>query len=449
MTDIALSGTLTTADHKHHVAVPFDVPQGVTRLTGRFTTTPKRATGAFFDNMVCLTVFAPDGARGARHNNPDRGFSLTAVDATPGYVPGPVTPGRWQVVLDCFRLLGPEPVTWTLEIDFDTAPVAAPPPRPPRVVPAKGPGWYRGDLHAHTFHSDGTWTPEGLIGFARANRLDFASLTDHNTVSALPEFLALSDADLLTIGGAELTTHYGHFVAHGIREWQEWRAVSMPDVTMPAILAEIERKGGFGIIAHPRVHGDPECTGCRWEYADMMPGPARLVEIWNGPWSDYNEEGLALFRKWLDQGHKLRATSGTDSHRPDGLEKLNGFNTVHAEALTEAAVYAAIKAGRNVLSSGPMLTLSLAAAHGARADLGETLPTSPARADLTWTSDEPLELVLVTTGSERRVVGRAEGQGVTTIDLAPTAPGWAMAELRAGDGRLAAVTNPIWWDVPG
>ncbi len=30
-----------------------------------------------------------------------------------------------------------------------------------------GPGWYRGDLHAHTLHSDGDWDVAGLIAFAR------------------------------------------------------------------------------------------------------------------------------------------------------------------------------------------------------------------------------------------------------------------------------------------
>ncbi|MBP0573940.1 hypothetical protein J8J27_24900, partial [Mycobacterium tuberculosis] len=105
-------------------------------------------------------------------------------------------------------------------------------------------------------------------------------------------------------------------------------------------------------IAPPRAPGAPDCTFFLWLYAYSTPGPARLVEVWNGPWSDYNEEGLALFRSWLDAGHRLVATAGTDTHRPDSLEKVNGFNTVWAEALSEAAVYAAIRAGRNVLSSG-------------------------------------------------------------------------------------------------
>jgi hypothetical protein len=436
-------GTLTTADHKGHVPVAFDVPAGTTSVAGRFTTAPTRAAGALFDHMVCLTVLAPDGGRGGRHNNPDRDFVIAIDRATPGYTAGPITPGRWQVVLDGFRVLGP--IDWSLEITLDDAPRPPLSAAPTVTAPTGGPGWYRGDLHAHSFHSDGSWTLEGLIGFARANRLDFVSLTDHNTVAGREAFLALAEPDLLTLAGVELTTHYGHFLVHGVSRWQEWRANSLPGVTMPALAADIARQGGFGIIAHPRAPGDPACTGCRWEYADMMPGPARLVEVWNGPWSEANEDGLALFRRWLDDGHHLAATAGTDSHHRDVRERGNGFNTVFAEALSEAAVYSAIRAGRNVLSSGPTLRLTVAAADGSTAGPGDTLSARPNRAAVTVAADTVHALVLVTAGGGRREVGPVAGATTRDVALEADAPGWVMAELRAADCALAAVTNPIWW----
>ena len=134
---------------------------------------------------------------------------------------------------------------------------------------------------------------------------------------------------------------------------------------MPDIAAEVMAKGALFIIAHPMSEGDPSCTGCRWEYADMRPGPAQIVEIWNGgPWSDYNEAGLALFREWLANGHRLVATAGTDIHGPEGGEGPLGFNHVWADALTETAILAAVEAGRNYLSSGPLLILSAQDADG-------------------------------------------------------------------------------------
>ena len=51
-----------------------------------------------FDNMVCLCLYGPDGARGVRHNNPVRDFVIEAAQATPGYLPGPIEPGTWTLI---------------------------------------------------------------------------------------------------------------------------------------------------------------------------------------------------------------------------------------------------------------------------------------------------------------------------------------------------------------
>ena len=64
------------------------------------------------------------------------------------------------------------------------------------------------DLHTHTNHSDGSSTPKELVALAKEHNLIIA-LTDHNTVTGLPEFL--SEADRLgvtAIGGTEFSTVY-------------------------------------------------------------------------------------------------------------------------------------------------------------------------------------------------------------------------------------------------
>ena len=38
-----------------------------------------------------------------------------------------------------------------------------------------------GDLHLHTFFSDGTYSPEELVGQAQHQELDVLALTDHDT----------------------------------------------------------------------------------------------------------------------------------------------------------------------------------------------------------------------------------------------------------------------------
>ncbi len=436
-----LTGTLTAADHKGHIAIPFDVPAGTTRLVGQFSASPKRTPGSLFDNLISLSLFAPNGSRGSRHNNPVWDFSVTPTHASPGYLPGTIEPGQWSVVMDTFRLDGP--VTWELTMTCETAPFAPhPAPAPGKTAP-RGPGWYRGDLHAHTLHSDGSWDIPDLVGWARDCGLDFITLTDHNTPSGHAQVLSLATDDLLTLGGIELTTHYGHALTLGRRDWQEWRTGPATGLTMPGIATQVMAKGALFIIAHPMSEGDPACTGCRWEYDDMRPGPARIVEIWNGgPWSDYNEEGLALYLDWLTQGHRLVATAGSDVHGPYLRGQPVGFNHVHATALTEAAILEAVSAGRNYLSSGPKLILT-AVWDGGQAMMGGDAPKE-AEIRAEW-STRDVDLWLEFLGAEgplaRHGLGR-NGAGQAVLRDGPV--GFVLATLRDATGRLHAVTNPIF-----
>jgi hypothetical protein len=436
---VRLEGVLTTEHHKGHVPCRFAVPEGVTRLSIRLDASPARAAGAAFDNLISLSLFGPAGPRGARHNNPEWDLVVDAHAATPGYLPGPIEAGEWTLYLDTFRILGPDPVAYRADIafGFDPAPhVAAPVPRLPAP---RGPGWYRGDLHAHSEHSDASWTVPDFIAFAQRQGLDFATITDHNTPSSHHPAMALGGDDLLVMGGIELTTHFGHALTLGGRGWHEWRAGSMPGVSMTGIAEAAIAAGRPFVIAHPMAPGDPACTGCRWEFAEMTPGPARLVEVWNGGvWSDYNEEGLALVRSWLRAGHRLRLTAGTDIHGHSDESPLMGFNHVHARALTEEAILEAVAAGRNYLSSGPRLVLAAGdAPMGGVAAPGEALTAEIA------TGAEALTLRLVTAAGVV-LESAVAPETATVLPLGAMPEGFAMAELRAVDGTLRAVTNPIF-----
>ena len=63
-----------------------------------------------------------------------------------------------------------------------------------------------GDLHLHTFFSDGTYSPEELVAQAQRQRLDVLALTDHDTVEGCgPTAAARQEAGLEFITGTELT----------------------------------------------------------------------------------------------------------------------------------------------------------------------------------------------------------------------------------------------------
>lgn len=71
------------------------------------------------------------------------------------------------------------------------------------------------DLHLHTRHSDGTYTPAELVARARELGLTTIALTDHDTVEGCPEAAAAcAAAGLDFIPGAEFTAETGGREVH-------------------------------------------------------------------------------------------------------------------------------------------------------------------------------------------------------------------------------------------
>ena len=72
-------------------------------------------------------------------------------------------------------------------------------------------------MHSHTVHSDAPQTTEELLTQAEKEQIDWVAITDHNTVSAIPEAEAhnLYKKQIKVLKGIEYTTFYGHFLAHG------------------------------------------------------------------------------------------------------------------------------------------------------------------------------------------------------------------------------------------
>ena len=72
----------------------------------------------------------------------------------------------------------------------------------------------RCDLHSHSIHSDGSETPAELVAMAKAHGLIIA-LTDHNTVSGLPDFLREAEkCGVVGVGGTELSCTYNEREFH-------------------------------------------------------------------------------------------------------------------------------------------------------------------------------------------------------------------------------------------
>jgi len=451
--------TLTTRDCKRHFQHRVIVPEHCAQLDVDFRFTPAGAHD--IRNLLTLTIFDPDGFRGAGHRGGNsHQVHIGASSATPGYLAGPLPAGEWIIEIDTHMIVPGEPLRYSLSVVAGTAaeeptvqhsPVA----RANKVmagrVARQVAGWYRGDLHAHTCHSDAAaFTVPDLVRLARSYNLDFVFLTDHNTVSGLDEMDGAISGDLLTAGGMELTTFWGHALCLGTREWVDWRL--RPRSGEMARVAEAICAGGqLFVIAHPQADGDPGCTGCSWRFGDMMPGNARAVEIWNGPWNgdSNNEFALLLFYDWLNQGLRMVATAGTDAHgpAPEGSDIVPGFNVVYATSLSERALLDAIRVGHLYLSNGPELLLEAVGVDGERWMVGDTAVRA-ATFSVTWDAC-PLdaEVRIIEDGRVLAVLP-AQGHGEKQWSLSPDEATWVVVEIRAADGGMLAVTNPIFLSSP-
>ncbi|MBI1296038.1 phosphotransferase [bacterium] len=451
---IHFSDTLARADVKRHIPHLFTLPDGMGRVKIHLHYDPAQAGDA--RNMLTLTVFDPHGFRGAGHRGGQEHIvEITPDTATPGYLPGPLPAGEWTVQIDT-HMIGPDaPCDYTISVEYEAGESSsvADPRQLVRFdsVINDAPGWYRGELHCHTRHSDGSWNVTDLVAAAHDMGLDFITLTDHNTVSPLPEMARLSGNGLLTLGGMELTTFWGHAVCLGAGEWIDWR-VDSAGHGMAAIAEAVYARGDIFIIAHPKSIGDPWCTGCRWVYPKMMPGTARFVEIWNGAWhggrgeKTSNEEGLTLWYGWLNEGRRLIATAGSDSHSLDHYKRGPGFSVVYAPQLSRDGILTGIKDGHLYLSSGPSLSFTAQTEDGASAMMGDVVPAGGGQIHLhaTWAN--------VPYGAQLRLIGNAapyarhliDGDGEQSWHFPAQADRWYVLEVRNAEGAMLAMTNPIF-----
>ena len=113
---------------------------------------------------MSLSLADPAGPRGVYYLFRDYGITIDGVQPTPGFNAGPVRPGEWLIEIDTYRLLPPDDITYVIDVELSSGPDDRRPvvyEKPARS--ARGPGWYRGDLHSHSLHSDASWDVPDLV----------------------------------------------------------------------------------------------------------------------------------------------------------------------------------------------------------------------------------------------------------------------------------------------
>ena len=230
--DVVLHRTVTYADRQTYVEVPFDVGEGVTRITVDCSYTERDK-----HTVIDLGMFDGERFRGWSGGNKST-FTISETDATPSYLPGPIRPGRWKLILGVPNIEQGVNSEFTARIHFerkgDVAAVSTFSPAPLRT----GDAWYRGDLHMHAAHSDGSCLSRSghkipcplykTVEAAASRGLDFIAISDHNTTShfnVMRELQPYFD-NLLLMPAREITTFQGHANVFGTTAFIDFRLTS-------------------------------------------------------------------------------------------------------------------------------------------------------------------------------------------------------------------------------
>lgn len=365
--DTVLTGKISRADHQTYLQAPFRFPAGADRLL----------LEASVDHLEERTVIDvgiedPNGIRGASGSN-KRVILVGETEATPSYLPGHMPVGQWKLLIAVPNIREGVTATWTAKLWF----LKPGEPDTPPPTAARGPGWYRGDLHLHTGHSDGSCAPTSggekvpcplflTLKTAAERGLDFVSLTEHNSVShhsSLREAQPYFDRMLL-IPGREITTFFGHFNIHGVTRQIDFRIQPGGPVSFNSLADEVHRLGGIVVLNHPALPSGEACMGCGWNMPGADPAKVDAIETVNG--SAINAaggnpaglvDGTPFWLDWLEKHGPVAALGSSDNH--DGARDSEAFGNigrpttvVMAQDLTQPAILAGIRSGRMFIDLG-------------------------------------------------------------------------------------------------
>ncbi|WP_263368322.1 CehA/McbA family metallohydrolase [Edaphobacter bradus] len=462
--DLVLRGTITGKDRESYVEVPFEVGASVVRVTVDFS-----YTGRDQHTTIDLGLFDGERFRGWSGGNKSW-FTVSETDATPSYLPGPIRPGTWKLILGVPSIGDGVKSEYVATIHLQRsgeAPAASTFSRAPLRA---GAAWYRGDLHMHDAHSDGSCLSQSgakvpcplykTVEAATARGLDFIAISDHNTIShydAMRELQPYFDR-LLLIPGREITTFEGHANVYGTTEFIDFR-LEKGHVSIDDIQRQTEKLHGMFSINHPGLPSGSACMGCGWAAKDTDYSRVGAVEAINGGTLDGPMSGVAFWQEKLNRGFRLTGVGGSDNHNatmdPQAHSAVGYPATVvYAAELSERAILEGIRTGHvfvDVQGTRDRGIEFTAQADGKTVMMGDAIaPVAGANVHLVLTMNG-LE------GAHAEVI--RDGEVTTLLDASVVkehtetrefdyeADGkrhWVRVNVRAADGALLILGNPIY-----
>lgn len=434
-----------------HVLVPFEVPDGTAEIEVRHDDQSA-------DNILDWGLVDPDGFRGWGGGNDEP--AVVGVDAASrSYLPGPITPGTWHLVIGKAKI-EVSPATYDVEVVLRTAATLAPQPERAPYVPSEPlvaeARWYAGDFHVHSRESGDARPPlDEIATFARSRGLDFVELSDHNVLTQ-NDFIVAAQADhpdLLLVPGMEFTTYAGHANAIGATVWVDHK-IGQPDVTIEGAIAAFADQGALVSINHPVLDLGTFCIGCAWDH-ENDPSTIHAIEIASTGLDQagglFDDQAIGYWDDLCDAGAHLAALGGSDDHRA-GVD-LGGFQSpigdpttmVHATELSVAALLQGIRDSRTVVKlqgpGDPMIELDAALRTAADTIWADGAVTY----DVRVTGGDGFTVHVVRDGIDVEEIAVQDDPFATTLEIVAPEAGETRTRVELHDelGRRV-ITSHIW-----
>ncbi|MGI5989425.1 MAG: CehA/McbA family metallohydrolase [Lachnospiraceae bacterium] len=400
-----------------YFTVPFEVPEGVTRLDVEYHY-PGHVKGAAGDrrpvNTIDLGLEDETGKMLGWSGSAKDHVYVGPEDSEKGYLMEAVNAGTWKLILGAYHVAeGGVDVTVTVRFGR----------RRLRLL--------FGDLHVHSTCSDGAYDWYDLARMARSMGLDFIAFADHNNWS---ENLCQPRIPGMTVIPAVEWTHYlGHMNLFGaVNPFENSFVVNTPE-EKKRLLEAARKKGAVVSVNHP------DCPICPYKWDDT---DYDMMEIWNGPMTPRNWKAIARWTALLTEGRRIPAVGGSDFHR-SGTPVLLGHPVtgVFASGTSPEDILRAIRKGRAFVTEsvrGPRLML-----RSRKVFMGGV--SSVDRLTVYADNLGGCDLTLVSDQGEQRLLGPGHLSFCQTIRPGRVKFAYVKAVLPGMPQIVRAVSNPIYF----
>jgi hypothetical protein len=462
---LVLHGTISYSQKNAYIEVPFSVPTNVERLTVQFGYTGKEDHAT-----LDVGISDPQRFRGWSGGNKSS-FTIGIPDATPSYLPGLIPAGSWHLLIGVANLRPHKSATYTAQIFFTKTGEAGGTESFTDYPLNTEARWYRGDLHMHTAHSDGSCPSQSgksvpcplfvTVQAAVRHGLDFIAITDHNTISQYNDERELQPYfdHLLFIPGREITTYSGHANVFGTTDFIDFELGTARAPDMNSIFRAAHRLGALISVNHPALPTGEICMGCGWSPKNFDMHLADAMEAVNGGDARYHFDNVGYWRRQLNAGLRLPAIGGSDNHRPEAPPKADDFpgqptTVVYASELSVPAILAAIRAGHvfiDLTSSHDRILEVAGTANGQTAHMGDLL-AAPAGVNIDLSihtlacEGSKVEFLL-----DGKAIDVLPQQAIDAADKTLHAEWpsdgkqhWLETDVVAADGKLQLLGNPVY-----